>query len=60
MSQLATRALTRLVTAQVEEHAEGLRERGAVDRRAFLRLMGLGLVAPLVAACNASGSERTK
>jgi DMSO/TMAO reductase YedYZ molybdopterin-dependent catalytic subunit len=59
MSRLATRALTRLITSQVESHAESLRASGAVDRRAFVRLMGLGVVAPLVAACNSTGGAQT-
>lgn len=55
MNPLAKRALRRAVTVHVEQQAESLRDRGALDRRSFMRLMSLGVVAPLVAACNASG-----
>lgn len=59
MNRLATRALTRLITTRVEERADSLRSLGALDRRGFMRLMGLGVVAPLVAACNARGGAET-
>lgn len=54
------RLLRRAIINTVEQHAESLRASGQLDRRQFMRLMGLGVVAPLVAACNATGSSDTR
>jgi DMSO/TMAO reductase YedYZ molybdopterin-dependent catalytic subunit len=53
---LAARALRRHVEDAVVETSERLRERGAVSRRGFLHLLGIGAVAPMLAACNAQGT----
>lgn len=60
MSRTAISLLTRVVTTAVEQSAEQLRASGRLNRRAFLRLMSLGVTAPLVAACNAQGSPETR
>jgi DMSO/TMAO reductase YedYZ molybdopterin-dependent catalytic subunit len=51
------RIVKRMLTERVERGAEQLRDAGALDRRGFVRLMSLGVVAPLVAACGLPGSE---
>lgn len=44
----------------VDETAERLRDRGALDRRDFLRLASVGATAALVSACNARGGSETR
>jgi DMSO/TMAO reductase YedYZ molybdopterin-dependent catalytic subunit len=60
MSDALTRLITRAVTRLVEERAETLRSDGRLARRDFMRLLSLGVVAPLVAACSAPGGEKTQ
>ncbi|MCU0625680.1 MAG: molybdopterin-dependent oxidoreductase, partial [Gemmatimonadaceae bacterium] len=50
----------RLADDLVHLALERLRARGALDRRGFLRLSSLALAAPLVAACDARGTDGTK
>lgn len=49
----------RLIEPVVEGTLESLRDQGRLDRRGFMRLLGLGLAAPLIAACDAVGSPGT-
>jgi DMSO/TMAO reductase YedYZ molybdopterin-dependent catalytic subunit len=60
MSRVHLPRLTRAITQQVEASAERLRASGALDRRDFLRLLGLGLAVPLATACGVSESATTK
>ncbi len=52
----SARALGRRVEDAVVEKAEHLLARGAVSRRGFLHLLGVGALAPVLAACNAQGT----
>ncbi|MBY0491734.1 MAG: molybdopterin-dependent oxidoreductase [Gemmatimonadaceae bacterium] len=58
MNRHGLATLRRIITTRVETTAESLQARGALDRRAFVRLMSLGVAAPLVAACSAPGSDQ--
>ncbi len=50
------RTLRRHIADAVVEGTERLRDRGALSRRGFLHLLGVGAVAPILAACNAQGT----
>lgn len=49
--------LNRILRDILAQHADGLRSRGAVDRREFARMMSMGIIAPLLAACSAPGGD---
>lgn len=52
--------LIRVVRDIVAQRAEGLTQRGEMDRREFARVLTIGAIAPLVAACNAPDSALAK
>lgn len=57
MSASLDRTVVRALTQRIEAKAEQLRESGRLDRRGFVRLFSLGVVAPLVSACSLPGSD---
>ena len=60
MSRISGSLLKGVLTREVDQHLDRLRSTGELDRRDFMRLMSLGLVAPLLVACNASAGDGTK
>ena len=56
MNDTPTRALRRAIEDGLVQQAEALRASGRVDRRQFVRLLGVGALAPVLAACNAQGT----
>jgi DMSO/TMAO reductase YedYZ molybdopterin-dependent catalytic subunit len=56
----ASRQLATQLTDAAADVTEQLQQRGALDRRDFMRLCSVGAVATLVSACNARGGPETR